>query len=45
MASKRPQVGLLVEFRHHLFLIRILGVNLVLNICRIDSIKLFLLVK
>ena len=45
MASKRPQVGLLVELGHHLFLIRILSVNLVLNICGVDGIKLFLLIE
>lgn len=44
MACKGPQMGLLVEFGHHLFLIRILTVNLVLNICGVDRIKLFLLV-
>lgn len=46
MACKGSQVRLLVEFGHHLFLIRILIVHLlVLNICRVDSIKLFLLVE
>lgn len=45
MASKRSQVSLLVEFGHHCFLIRILIVHLVLNICSVDCVKLFLLVE
>lgn len=45
MTSKRPQMGLLIEFRHHLLLIRILCVHRILNICSVYSIELFLLIE